>query len=67
MSVGTKVRTLRRELDITAEQLAVRAGVSSSTLGRLERADIMPNLRILNRIARELGTDASSLLSEAAS
>lgn len=65
MSIGTKVRTLRKSQNVSAEQLAVRAGVSSSTLGRLERSDILPNLRILERIAEELGTDAPSLLLEA--
>lgn len=65
VTIGTKVRALRRELDISSEQLAVRSGTSSSTLGRLERADIVPKVEILERIARELGTDASSLLSEA--
>lgn len=65
VTIGTKVRALRRELDISSEQLAVRSGTSSSTLGRLERANIVPKLPILERIAAELGTNASSLLSEA--
>lgn len=65
MSVGTKVRSLRKEQKLSAEQLAVRAGVSSSTLGRLERSDLIPGVPILERIAAQLGTDASALLSEA--
>lgn len=64
MTIGTRIRQLRNDQDLSAEQLAVRAGVSSSTLGRLERADIVPNFRKLERIAAELGTTAAALLSE---
>lgn len=64
MSIGTKIRDLRNAKGISAEQLAVRAGISSSTLGRLERADIVPNLRILESIAAELETTAPALLSD---
>lgn len=65
VTIGTRIRHLRQAKEISAEVLAVRAGVSSSTLGRLERADIVPNLRILERIAAELGTTAPELLSDA--
>jgi transcriptional regulator with XRE-family HTH domain len=64
VSVGTRVRALRLSQSISAEQLAVRAGTSSSTVGRLERANIVPNLRILGDIAKALDTTTSALLDE---
>lgn len=65
MTVGTRVRRLRQERNISAEQLAVAAGVSVSTVSRLELGNKLPKIPLLEAIARELGTDAPSLLREA--
>lgn len=62
-TTGTAVRRLRTEKGLSLEQLAVKAGTSVATLSRLELAGSVPKLSIFERIAAELGTDASSLLS----
>lgn len=62
MTVGAHVRTLRRAHKLSAEQLAVKAGVSASTVGRLERDNAIPKARLFAQIAAALDTDAASLL-----
>ncbi len=65
MTVGTRVRELRRKRGLSREQLAVAAGTSSSTMFRLETLEDIPKVEILERIADELGTTASALLERA--
>lgn len=61
------VRSRRAAKGLSREQLAVAAGTSVATLVRLENQGKAPNLTILDRIARELDTTTSALLSGAAS
>lgn len=37
MSLGQRVKTRRKDLGLTREQLAVKAGLTMSTIGRVER------------------------------
>jgi transcriptional regulator with XRE-family HTH domain len=49
---GQRLRQLRRQRGLSQEELADRAGVSVTTVGRLERR---PNAPCLGRLARALG------------
>lgn len=49
------VRRARLDKNLSREQLAVAAGISSATLGRLERDGVIPKHSILASICRELG------------
>jgi transcriptional regulator with XRE-family HTH domain len=57
------VRSRRETKGLSREQLAVQAETSVATLVRLENYGKAPNLTILDRIARELGTTTAALLS----
>lgn len=53
--VGESVATWRKLQRLTAAQLADRAGVSRSTLSRLERGDLGVSLETVLRVLRALG------------
>ena len=49
---------------LTQEALAAAAGVSTETIGRLERGVIQPNLFTFCKVAEALQTSPSALLAE---
>lgn len=61
---GQIVRSARESAGLTREQLALRAGVSTSTIARLELADRLPKAHGLGRIAAVLDVPVASLLVE---
>jgi predicted transcriptional regulator len=54
--LGEAVRQLRTELGLTQKQLGKRAKLTQSAVARLEAGDVVPTLRVLERIAEALGT-----------
>lgn len=62
---GTRIRAAREALGQSRERLAVSAGVSVSTLVRLENHDQLPNPEALARIARLIGLSLDDLMAEA--
>lgn len=52
--IGLQVRHLREAKKISQEQLANQAGLSTGTIGKIERGLINPKTETLIRIAREL-------------
>lgn len=63
MALGNKLRALRERADMTREVLAVRSGISVSTLLRLENdRTANPRIALLEAVAAQLGTTAADLL-----
>lgn len=60
--VGKRVRQLRLQKKLTQEQLAERAGISTSFLGHIERGSRKLSLDSFCRIARALDCTANDLL-----
>jgi transcriptional regulator with XRE-family HTH domain len=54
-NLGKIIRQHRVSLPLTLSQLAARAGVSASHLGRVERGQRYPSARVLRRITGPLG------------
>src|SRR4051812_41716747 len=52
--IGSQIRTLRRALEITAADLAARAGVSGSMLSKIERGLASPSIATLASLAATL-------------
>lgn len=63
MSVGTTIRLLRGER--SQEDLAHEAGISTSTLSRLERGLHQPSLPTLRKLAVALGVSLADLIDAA--
>ncbi len=53
--MGENFRAWRILLNLTAEQVAERAGVARSTIGRLERGEPTVGLEVVLNVARVLG------------
>ena len=62
MSIGTTIKKLRRERDITQEQLAELLGVSNKTISKWENGRCMPDYSIIDQLCKELGITIAELL-----
>jgi transcriptional regulator with XRE-family HTH domain len=59
--VGDRIRILRSEKGLSQEDLAGKAGIDSSHLGRLERGERNPSLISLDKILKALGVTFEDL------
>ena len=59
--LGKILKQQRINIPLTLQELAARANVSSSHLGRIERGERFPSARILRRIAKPLGFNEDEL------
>ena len=61
---GAVVRAVRLEAGIAQEELAHKAGIERSHMGKIERGEHMPTLGLALKIAKALGVPAADLVSE---
>ena len=61
-AVGPRLRTLRRQREVTLTDLSAQTGVSVSTLSRLESGDRRPTLELLLPLARAYGVTLDELV-----
>ena len=64
MSISNLVREARRRAGFTQAELADRAGVPKSTVGRIESGTRVPSTDMVERLVRAAGLDVSVSLSE---
>lgn len=62
--VGSKIRALRKERDLTQAELANRIGVQQSDLCRMENGEYKVSLETLFRILAVFGMDIGSFFRE---
>jgi transcriptional regulator with XRE-family HTH domain len=62
MNISSNIKRLRRETDLTQEQLADVLGVSFQSVSKWERNDGMPDIMLLPSIARFFNTTVDDLL-----
>ena len=62
--IGTEVRKLRKELDLTVAELGAGANISTGMLSKIENGSISPSLGTLNSLANALNVPISRLFSE---
>lgn len=60
--LATNVRTIRTERGLTQEQVAIAAGLSLSDVGRIERGERDPGVRVLTKLAKGLNTTIEDLV-----
>ena len=63
MQIGEVIRTNRKRLGLTQEQVADRLGVTATAVNKWERGASMPDIALLGPIARLLGVSLEELLS----
>ncbi len=61
--VGLFIAQLRREKNLTQEQLGEQIGVTNKTVSRWENGNYMPDLATLQILCAELGVSVNELLS----
>ncbi len=64
MSISSIVREARRRAGLTQAELAERAGVPKSTVGRIESGARVPSTEMVERLVRASGLDVSVSLTE---
>jgi transcriptional regulator with XRE-family HTH domain len=65
LALGNTVRKLRRERDLSQEELAELAGLSANYVGDTERGERNISVRALWQLADGLGVPAAELLGKA--
>ncbi len=61
-TIGNTIKTRRKLLRITQQQLADIAGVSINTLTKIERNEGNPTLDVLERVLDALGLDLTACI-----
>lgn len=64
MALSQLVREARRRAGLTQAELARRAGVPKSTVGRIESGARIPSVDMVERLVRAAGLDVSASLCE---
>ena len=59
--LGMRIRFLRKQQNLSIEDLSLEAGINKNYLSDLERGTRNPSLRILSRIAKALKISISEL------
>lgn len=59
--LGMRIRFLRKQQNLSIEDLSLEAGINKNYLSDLERGTRNPSLKILSRIARALKISISEL------
>jgi transcriptional regulator with XRE-family HTH domain len=60
--LSANVRAIRAERGLTQEQVADAGGLALSDVGRIERGQRDPGVRVLARLARGLGVRVAELV-----
>ncbi|MBU2548842.1 MAG: XRE family transcriptional regulator [Proteobacteria bacterium] len=63
-SIGGKIRTLRTQERLSLQQLADRAGVSSTAIHKIERGTMTPTITVLMKIADAFGRKVGYFVGE---
>lgn len=59
--IATRVKKLRKQKDLTQEELADKVRVSATYIGFIEQGQRVPSINTADKIARALGVKLSDL------
>jgi transcriptional regulator with XRE-family HTH domain len=62
--IGDRLKTLRIRRALTQQELAEKAGMSSTALNRIELNKAEPHMSTLRKLAKALDIDPTALLGE---
>lgn len=63
LNIGEKLRSLRKSIPMTTQELARKVNVSQSYISRFENNRAIPDVDMLAQILAALGTDLASFFS----
>lgn len=61
--IGSQLKSLRKVKNLTTKELAEKVNISQSYISRFENDRAIPDIDMLERILKALGTDLSSFFS----
>jgi transcriptional regulator with XRE-family HTH domain len=64
--VGVSLRARRRQMELTLDQVATRAGCSESMLCKIETGKVNPSITLLRRLAEALSINIAALFEDSA-
>lgn len=62
---GERLRDLRRERGLTQEEVALRADITTSYYGQIERGSANPSVALLEKICAVMGISISDIFTDA--
>ena len=62
--LGNVIRTRRKKMNLTLEELSKQVGITSGGLSQIERGLVDPSLSVLRRISRALNLPMNVMFSE---
>ena len=62
---GERLRSLRRERGLTQEEVALRADITTSYYGQIERGSANPSVALLEKICTVMGISISDIFTNA--
>ncbi|SFL47257.1 Helix-turn-helix domain-containing protein [Gracilibacillus orientalis] len=65
LNIGKQLRSLRKSLNLTTQEVANRVNISQSYISRFENNRSVPDVDMLSKILKALGTDMASFFSYA--
>lgn len=63
IKIGKFIATLRKEKDLTQEQLGEKLGVTNKTISRWENGNYMPDIEMLSILSKEFDVSINELIS----
>lgn len=60
--IASQLRQYRRQKALTQADLAKKAGISTNYYARIERAEVVPSVEILEKLVKALGVRSSEIL-----
>ena len=63
IKTGKFIATLRKEKELTQEQLGEKLGVTNKTISRLENGNYMPDIEMLSLLSKEFDVSINELIS----
>lgn len=64
MNLGHKIKSIRKQQNISMNMLAKRVGIAQSTLSRIESGQQMPTFDVLERIIYGLGLNFAEFFAD---
>lgn len=61
-SIGHQLSTARRRNDLTQAEVAKRAGTTVNHYAKIERGEVVPSLKMLEKIVKALGVKSADVL-----
>ena len=62
MTIGEKIRSRRKFLELSQEKLADKAGISALTIVRVENGQFEPKLKTLRALSKALSLEVEELV-----